>query len=152
MSSIGNIKLTWQYEWLWKHFWPNLIFIFYLVMDSSHTHIPLPNITSLTSNAKAPISKPKNYLYKLLEMYKIFQKFNSSALCQKGQALHFNTRRRVLTLIGFLQHNLHERILWFKVYSPIIILQLRSKLATLWNSISKWSITFLGKGIFSFIS
>lgn len=47
--------------------------------------------------------------------------------------------------------NLHARIIWPKGATPLTVFALRTKLSSLWKGLSKWGVSFLGKGFYEFI-
>jgi hypothetical protein len=48
------------------------------------------------------------------------------------------------------KHNLHGRILWPKGSTPLSVVALKAKLASVWKDMSNWGIISLGKGYFEF--
>ncbi|XP_058759735.1 uncharacterized protein LOC131633043 [Vicia villosa] len=48
------------------------------------------------------------------------------------------------------KHHLHGRVVWSKGAVLLTVVNLRSKLMTLWPTMGKWGITSLGKGFFEF--
>lgn len=54
-----------------------------------------------------------------------------------------------LTGLGDCKFNLHARVIWPKGSTPLSTFDLRAKLSTLWKDLSKWGISFIGKGFYS---
>jgi hypothetical protein len=48
------------------------------------------------------------------------------------------------------KHNLHGRIVWPKGSTPLTVVALKNKLTPMWNDLSRWGITSLGKGFYEF--
>lgn len=46
------------------------------------------------------------------------------------------------------KHNLQARIIWPKESTPLTVVALRAKLASLWKDLSRWGISSLGKGFY----
>jgi len=48
------------------------------------------------------------------------------------------------------KHNLHARIIYPKVSTPLTIFVMRSKLAAQWKDLGRWGVQNIGKGFFEF--
>lgn len=71
--------------------------------------------------------------------------------CVKGYRLLI-TIHEYEYLLGLesCKHNLQSRIIWLKGTTPFIVVSLCYNLAILWNSIRKWRVTSLGRGLCEF--
>ncbi|XP_058783409.1 uncharacterized protein LOC131658092 [Vicia villosa] len=54
------------------------------------------------------------------------------------------------TIVFVFARHLHGRVVWSKGTTPLTVVNLKSKLLTLWPTLGKWGITSLGKGFFEF--
>ncbi|XP_058763484.1 uncharacterized protein LOC131636917 [Vicia villosa] len=71
--------------------------------------------------------------------------------CVKGDRLAITIPEEEYKLgVEACKHHLHGRVVWSKGATPLTVVNLKSKLMTMWPSIEKWGITSLGKGFFEF--
>lgn len=47
--------------------------------------------------------------------------------------------------------NLHGRVIWPKGATPLTVVALKNKMATVWKDLSKWGVSSLGKGYYEFV-
>jgi hypothetical protein len=71
--------------------------------------------------------------------------------CLKGDRLAINIpEEEYEARMNTCKHNLHGRVIRVKGATPLTVVALKSKLATLWKSIGRFDITSIGKGFFEF--
>jgi hypothetical protein len=71
--------------------------------------------------------------------------------CVKGDRLVISIPEEdYLGGLDVCKHNLHGRVVWPKGATPLTVLALKSKLASIWKDLSKWGVMSLGKGFYEF--
>lgn len=109
---------------------------------------PLPTIPQQLSPTKVA-SIPKTFATVVVNNVCDIPIGQFPQACVKGDRLAITIPEEEYKLrVEACKHHLHGHVVWSKGATPLMVVNLKTKLMTLWPSIGKWGVTYLGKGYF----